>query len=142
LQAYYGASVYKIVKGVYPNHKWQPWRFVGTPREFWKQLIQDRDRETLQEILESVLTSLGFSNEKTHWYGVTKQMVPKKIRTILSQMGGLETVLQTAYPEHKWDTSKLLGVGKSGPQALIASHIEYIAPTIRCIRNARLTREV
>jgi hypothetical protein len=56
--ARYRSSVASALAAVYPNHKWQPWKFDKTPTGFWASQASSTNMELAREFLEEMAVKL------------------------------------------------------------------------------------
>jgi len=131
MQQYHGYSILPILQAVYPNHQWQPWRFVHTPTNYWNKTFKSGSNTQLASFFEYLLMSLGFSGkDKSDWYRITTDMIPKRYQTMLRvEFGGLAPALQKCYPKHKWEFSKVTANRKRGLQAVVRNKVNQVIPS-------------
>ena len=117
----YRNSPMSALKSVYPEYEWVEWRFNRVPVGFWGNSRKEK------EFLEWMGKQL-FVNELDDWYRVSM----KQIRRVGASTGirtlGLTSMLQNAYPQHKWDLDKF--ENRNGPfkasQRLLAAILRKI----------------
>ena len=42
LKIKYNGSIYELLRTVYPQVEWLPWKFVNSPRNYWKNVENHR----------------------------------------------------------------------------------------------------
>jgi len=99
----YRHSLPRLFAAVYPDYKWQPWRFqsarIRVPQN-------DEEREKLFAHLE---TSLGIQKPED-WYRVTaEQLLVLKVPFFANRPGVLRETLSKQYPNVSWDPNAFLG---------------------------------
>lgn len=57
----YNGSLVSALQQLYPNHKWQPWRFTAVPRGWWKE------QKNLQQFFDAKAAELGVHSLE-QWY--------------------------------------------------------------------------
>ena len=99
LAHYYGNSVANMLLNIYPEHKWELWRFNKVPQKWWKSL------ENQREYLDHVSRELGFKDLNS-WYGVSHSKLTAAgsgMRTLLRMYNNsIFDMLTTIYPNHNW----------------------------------------
>jgi len=95
----YGGLV-SFLKFVYPEHKWQSWRFPAVKAGYWK------DMDNLTSFIKDMEQDLNI-HKKEDWYLVTAA----KVETMggkhaLTEHGGVVQILKKIYPEHAWQEWK------------------------------------
>lgn len=97
----YGNSCAKALQTVYPEHNWMGWKFVLTPKGYWKSVDVQKDFFTWLGI------QLGHKDIKD-WYRVT----PEDVRVhgggglLIEYNASLCAALQSIFPEHHWDNKR------------------------------------
>jgi hypothetical protein len=69
LLLYYGGSPLRLLKVIYPNHQWVPWRFPRVDMGFWT------DTKTHRPYLEWILKELGLSHSAEDMLKVTTEQL-------------------------------------------------------------------
>ncbi|KYQ90204.1 hypothetical protein DLAC_08803 [Tieghemostelium lacteum] len=62
----YNDSVYNLLRNLYPQYEWLPWKFKSTPKNIWK------DMENQQRYMKWLGDKLNYVTSN-QWYGVSKQ---------------------------------------------------------------------
>ncbi|EGG14005.1 hypothetical protein DFA_11766 [Cavenderia fasciculata] len=65
LLLHYNDSVHQLVKAVYSEYKWLPWKFNNSPKNFW------RDHQNQLDYLLWLGERIGITNPRD-WYRITK----------------------------------------------------------------------
>ncbi len=96
LTKHYSNSLYKMLLNVYPEIDWVPWKFLKLPK------IVGRDPKLIKRAVNEMETQLGIKNP-SEWTRVNKaDLVGLEAFKVIRNCGGLESVLQKAYPEISW----------------------------------------
>jgi len=100
-------SLIRALALAYPEHTFHPWRFqfIEMPKSFWLKTM--KDDTALREFIQDLRTKLNIDEDNLEaWYSVTAASLDPPIRRIINKIGGLQTLLKLAYPEHSWDPTK------------------------------------
>lgn len=103
LEKLFAGSLVKALQFAYPGHEWLPWKFEqSVPVHFWDQ--KDHQRQ----FMNWLGNELGFK-EMQDWYRVTWKDIQEKGGSGLldKYRGSPSQLVQTVYPEHVWNMSKL-----------------------------------
>lgn len=123
-------SLYALLKGVYPEHDWLPWKFKFVSR------TTKRNSEALQRTLRFVEETLSFSNPQ-EWYLVTESTLRSLgVYSLLIRIGkdlskALTELLRLYRPEVSWDEAKFLGLVPTGqvPSSSKPKTTESLSPS-------------
>jgi hypothetical protein len=118
LTDYYGGSLFKCLKEVFPQHDWKEWKFKTVPRGFWSSHL---NQQLFMDWAGKELKVIDLSN----WYAVkprkirdlggmilANSLVTEPLMTDYSGAGGsllhtfhgsLISLLQSVYPLHLWN---------------------------------------
>lgn len=66
---YYDGCLAKAVMNVYPEYKWQPWRFVKAPKGYWQST------QNLRDYIEWLGKQLGIT-QLDDWYKYVSMNFP------------------------------------------------------------------
>jgi len=106
-----------VLKSVYREHLWRPWKFENSPGSWWAALAQDlkADEKRRTQIVSllaewiTYLTNQHSIKELDQWYLVSQQqlggVVAKQMKFWKSpdeQFQGLPFVLRQVFPSHPW----------------------------------------
>ena len=69
---YYKNSHINLIKSVYPDYKWLPWKFNHVPRGYWK------DENNIKEYMNWLSQKLNIKSMED-WYNVTQKVKSIKI---------------------------------------------------------------
>ena len=61
---YYSGSIINLVKTVYPNYKWLPWKFIQAPKGYWN------DENNVKEYMNWLSEQLNIKTMED-WYRVS-----------------------------------------------------------------------
>ena len=101
----YNGSPYLLLKIIYPDYDWLPWKFTSTPKDYW-------DNRENQEMYVFWLKDILRIKSMEDWYQITGEKIKQNYG------GGLLTskkqgyggspylLLKTIYPDYDWDLSK------------------------------------
>lgn len=101
---YYDMSLVKLLIAVFPEHKWDPSKFVRKA---------DKSLELIENSRKLVLdlgAKLGISERNLDaWYNVPREVFLDNgfSKLLTNKKFSIYGVLSTVYPEHKWDKRKL-----------------------------------
>lgn len=99
LVTYYDSSHYLMLKKVYPEYKWLPWKFRSLPRS-----VVD-DPQVLEDSLAYVEKEKKLEKLED-WYSVSQNDLKKLgVYSIISKYGRLPDVLRKFRPSIEWDES-------------------------------------
>lgn len=107
ISEYYKNSPSRALLNVYPQHNWMLWKSKQVPAGYWDKLINDQQEGT--RIIKWLAEQMSFRS-LDDWYRVSSQKVRKWINVRTSHQ--LVTMLQRAYPVHKWNSVQLQKIGK------------------------------
>jgi hypothetical protein len=101
IYTYYNRSLLKTLQSIYPEHNWDPSKFVRVPADYWN------DDNNQRSHLESVGKELGIK-ELDDWYKVSATEISSKVSFLKTRRynGSLYTALKKLYPHHNWDPTK------------------------------------
>ena len=93
----YGHSPSKLLKAVYPEHKWDLSKFKTVPFGYWNV------KENQKNFMDDLGKQLGFESMQD-WYQLTfETLISKQGRGLLEKYGSSPSkLLQSVYPEHPW----------------------------------------
>ena len=99
--------MYQALSAIYPNHKWQAWRFESVPMSFWS------DIKNQCEYFEWLGNELEI-RELDEWSQVSISDVTQNSgETLLNFYGGsLYNALSACFPQHNWQESQF-GLAKA-----------------------------
>lgn len=98
LMQLYGNSAHHVVMGVYSEHRWDEWKFVQTPTEWWDHYDNQR------RYFDTLRRELGLHDSMESLYRISAA-------DILSHGGGALltrynwspwAIVSSLYPEHEW----------------------------------------
>ena len=102
IKGYYRGSVFDMLRTVYSDHDWLPWKFTTLPRSALK------DSSALEKALSFVENELKFASP-TDWYRVTEdQLRELGVWNLIGQTGGLHSALVTFRGDREWDKTQIL----------------------------------
>jgi hypothetical protein len=93
----YNNSLCKALQTIYPEHKWEMWKFKQSPKHYWDDIKNQRI------FFDSVAKKLGIEKMED-WYTVKNRDVRDlKVDGVLSRYrGSLIRALKSIYPEYEW----------------------------------------
>jgi len=97
LQKYYDNSLIKALCAIYPEHKWDLWKFPVVPKNHWNM------KSNQKQLFEYIKKELNVKSYED-WYTIKTQNVTKLGGTgVLAYYGdSLARTLVALYPEHDW----------------------------------------
>jgi hypothetical protein len=107
LSKFYGNSLVMALQSVYPQHQWNPYRFLYIPKKHWD------DPKDQREFFEWLAKTQGFTNFED-WYSLTLEIIEKYGGgpLIYKYNYSPAKALQTLYPQHAWKEFKFNRVTK------------------------------
>ena len=92
----YRGSMLQMLSAVYPEYKWEPWRFARTSRSLLRNEVE------LSRAVKELSQSLDIKHP-SDWYRVSKdELTAAGAAALLRQHGGLVGVLRVVYPNEAW----------------------------------------
>jgi hypothetical protein len=120
----YSGSMTQMLSKLYPEREWLPWKFKKQSRYIWTE-------KTKRDFMDWAGKQLNVK-EKSDWYKVTiteiinlggkRALVDKNNNLSLSRL------LTVAYPEEKWEFSKLHNVHVKKVQNLLKTMLNTMFP--------------
>jgi hypothetical protein len=95
---YYDGSLYNCLQDLYPNHKWDFWRFTNVPNKMWTAA------ENRREFLDWVAKELKLDSMEKWYFLSPKQVKELGGAALLNNYfgGSLAGCLMAVYPDHPW----------------------------------------
>ncbi len=102
LSHYYGGSLYKALKLVYPNQDWKEWKFKTKPKHYWTDIL------VLRSVIDDLMAN---GNEERKGKAQTQatstpdtHSIPEDVKTILQEASASNSLttndlLEIIYPE-------------------------------------------
>jgi hypothetical protein len=127
---YYGGSLYKFLKNVYPEHNWIPWKFKRTSGGAWK------DTENQKKALIEFEKKLHFTGPE-NWYDIDRQTL--KNHGLLSMMvnyynTSLSRMITELFPEYNLKRTKFRHNYSMGSIEWL-NYLKVCVPDMRHILN-------
>lgn len=94
-------SPMKVLKNVYPEFDWKPWRFLNCPKDTWDKF------ENHKGFMDDLKVKLGFETMED-WYKLTYDiLIAHKGRQLLGRYNfSTSLVIKTVYSEFTWIDTK------------------------------------
>ena len=99
MNIYHGSQV-DVLKNIYPDHNWKPWKFLHSPKGFFNS------RDNLYDFVDWLRNQLQLSTLED-WYRVSLRQIDKHSHSTIFRLRGFSSILPEVYPDHKWDLKKL-----------------------------------
>lgn len=100
-----------MLKTVYPEHKWVPWHFNKIPS------MVLGDPEVIRDCLDYIESEKNLT-ELESWYQISNEDLRSLgVYTIISNAGGLCSVLRLYRPGIPWDEELFIGAKPSSQQS-------------------------
>lgn len=97
LSDYYGRSMYNLLRAVFPEHEWLPWRFPVLPKLIWKE---ETVVEKAVRFVENELHLRGGND----WKRVrTSELEDLHVFRLFEANGGVSAVIRRYYPDVQWE---------------------------------------
>jgi hypothetical protein len=128
----YYTSFYEMLKTVYSEHLWDPWRFPKAQLGLTKN-----SSISLKETVDHLAKELKLTDPQK-WYRLTKSQIKESgVDYIIQSHGGLYQVLKKVKPEIPWDESKFVGTALSG-LLVLGSLLRQIWPDLEILKDFAL----
>lgn len=97
LNEYFNSSPSQALQEIYPEHKWELWRFGHTPKGCWKKYDNQR------QFFMWLGIQLGYK-QLDDWYKLTKEDISRYggVGLLEHLNGSNASALVTLFPEHDW----------------------------------------
>jgi hypothetical protein len=127
----YEHSYYLMLKSVYPEHDWVPWKFKVLPKNL------DRYPEIIERALGFIEAETGIKRPED-WYELSTPTLRKLgVSAVITKLGGLFEILRKHRPAFPWEEDKFIGVRMFGRKNLGAS-LKRLFPDMEIVENAEL----
>jgi hypothetical protein len=105
LEKVFDGSLVKALQSIYLDHKWDIWKFGhNAPHGYWQNDFKEGEIRQFTDWLGKQLKVRGMDD----WYRVSVQQLKQFVPLAVFQQYPLLKLLEEAYPDHSWDTEKLL----------------------------------
>ena len=103
----YSSSLIKALQSIYSEHSWEILKFHQIPKGYWKDINNQK------KFLDTISKDLRLKT-LDDWYEIPMKDLQDRIgfRLLSMYWGSLIQALQTIYPDHPWDITKLHKVSK------------------------------
>jgi hypothetical protein len=124
---HYGGYTYKALQDLFPEQKWEPWRFTNLNKK-WTN-IKDR-----RLFADHVMEELGMKN-LDEWYGITYSAIDKANGNVLRTHygGSVYRFVKDIYPEHNWNEAAFQKISRS--QSRLTETVQKLFPNHRILVN-------
>ena len=97
----YENSPQKMVKGIYPEIDWLPWKFILSPMNYWD------DIQNQKKFMEWLFNELGYTRMED-WYKISRNILHDNYGggLLTGKYSSLIKMIFAIYPDYKWDVSK------------------------------------
>jgi hypothetical protein len=114
LLPYYKTSMYRLLKAIYPDYEWIPWKFKVMPT------VTSSDRVMVQKALKYIETECKLTKSED-WYDISVSKLKElRIWGLIKKLGGLYETLSEFRSEFKWEEEKFAAVRHYPERALKA----------------------
>lgn len=137
LTLYYGNSLPLALVSVYPEHKWEPWRFKVLPRWFWR----DQGLPFQKLYMKYLEAALGISALDS-WYRISRDDLRSIKAKEFPARVGLRGILQRIYPDHVWERKLFSLSSKKSSQRRLRVVLATLFPGKRILEEFRLRGEL
>jgi hypothetical protein len=104
LRTFYNSSLYVALRSLYPEHDWQPWRFLNPPKHLWL------NPHHIRSFLTYAAEKLKLSSVE-EWKGVSWRQLTHLGAHRLSRQGlHLAQYLPLIHPDQEWDESAFVSM--------------------------------
>ena len=128
LLLHYGSSLYALLRTVYSEHDWVPWKFAILPQNVASE----------PEIVERALRYVEKERQMKgpeEWYQVSLPVLRELgVAQIFAKVGGLSAILKNYRPSIFWDDDRFIGIRISGERAL-GSYLRKLWPSPSIVHN-------
>lgn len=99
----YKESIFFMLKTLYPEYNWLPWKFVQVPTSFkWKK------QENIKEYCDWLYKTLGFTSNDD-WYNLTQEEIKENCGAgLVFHFSSPIAILKFAYPEIQFEDHKFI----------------------------------
>jgi hypothetical protein len=94
----YNSSCYKMLKSLFPEYEWLPWKFIYTPDNFWMNI------DNHKIYMEWLFKELNY-NDISDWYKTTQEDFHSNYGSALLRYyydSSHKSIIKTIYPEYNW----------------------------------------
>ena len=98
----YNNSPQQLLKNIYPDYKWIPWKFKSVGPGFWDDLNRHK------EYMDWLFKELEYKSMKD-WYGISQDLITKNRGCGLIYLhynSSPSLMVKSIYHEYKWDDAK------------------------------------
>jgi hypothetical protein len=128
----YGNGIYEMLKTIYPEHQWVPWRFAKLPTSVVRNPLFEK--EALRYIEKERKLS-----KPEDWYRVTDESMKELgVFYLISKSGGLFEVLKKHRPEFRWQEEQFVCFHHTGLKTL-GIYLSRIWPYLEILKDYELT---
>jgi hypothetical protein len=141
----YNCSTILVLKDIFPDHEWQPWKLAKVPMSWWSDLENQRKYldymgthelgvkklEDWYSIPASKIIALGGSSAASIDFRRSKSYLTPPPRWIGSRVvrdiykASMPSVMRSVYPEHPWEIFKF-GIVPTGYWDDLSNQREYM----------------
>jgi hypothetical protein len=112
LLSLYSNSISTMLKKVYPEYDWIPWKFKN------RRATSHRDPEMVEQALKYIESECGIIKPE-QWYSISEFRLKRLgVKSLMSHFGGLIHVLKQYRPAFSWDEAKFVGIQSVGLKTL------------------------
>jgi very-short-patch-repair endonuclease len=104
LSSYYNLSIQKMLKTIYPDYKWIPWKFERVSNNFWD------DEENQRNYIKWLFKELKYETIED-WYKINQQDFNNNhggglVNTLYSKKSNYKKLIISCYPTFNWEEDK------------------------------------
>ena len=115
-------SLSQALQTLYPEFPWNEFERLSLPQKFWDNPSNVRD------FLSRVAKEYQITSQED-WYRVSReQLIRLKGARLLQKQGGLHGVLESAFPDEKWDLRRLQSSRKRASQRWLFIQLSEMLP--------------
>lgn len=117
----------RLFSSVFPEHKWETWRFGSTTPQFWSDLGSPETRAALISLIETIAKKHNISQGNlAKWYSISYKKLGSGVQKALRQAGGFINALRLAYPNHDWNPKLFMSATTSGRKESVQQRLHSL----------------
>jgi very-short-patch-repair endonuclease len=100
ISSYYNLSIQNMLKSIYPEYKWIPWKFISSPNNFWDKIENQRN------YIKWLFKELKYEKIED-WYKITQKDFNNNcggglVMSLLNKKSNYKKLIMSCYPEFEW----------------------------------------
>eukprot|EP01125_Pyxidicula_operculata_P000536 TRINITY_DN1054_c0_g1_i1.p1 TRINITY_DN1054_c0_g1~~TRINITY_DN1054_c0_g1_i1.p1 ORF type:complete len:239 (-),score=38.81 TRINITY_DN1054_c0_g1_i1:768-1484(-) len=110
-------SMYLMIKSLFPDREWLPWKFSKLPNLFWDDVNNQiwyikwlsnilnirEDEDAVVVVVSSAAVGAAEISKLDKWYSITPQIIGRHYgKGLIKKDRSLYHILKVVYPKHNW----------------------------------------